>query len=123
MAKMRDMDVRAKSVEIAMEAVKNGTFMDKAEPAGQNTLAYPVELDIKGNGETTEVWVTLNATCKMWKEYNARGVMHPPYNPFEVEEEWQATLGDRKKRAEEVAEKKAKKIAKQQKAREKAKGE
>ena len=118
---MRDMDVRAKAVEIAMKAIEDGTFMEKAEKAGQKTLAYPVELDIEDNGNTTEVWVTAEFVCKAWKPYNARGVMHDAYNPFEDEAEWQDTLAQREKRAKEVADKKAKKIAKQNKA--KAKGE
>lgn len=121
MAKMRDMDVRAKAVEIAMNAIKDGTFMEKAEPAGQKTLAYPVEMDIESNGETTEVWVTVELVCKAWKPYNSKGTIYPPYNPFEVEAEWQDTLAGREKRAKEVAEKKAKKIAKQNAA--KVKGE
>jgi len=120
MAKMREMDIRAKAVELTIEALKNGTFMEKAEPAGQNCYAYPNEFDINGTGEMTEVWTTIDCTCKMWRPYNARGVMHEAYDPFEVQREWEETLAERKRKADEVAEKKAKKIAKQNKAKEKA---
>lgn len=113
MPKMKEKDVRAESVRIAIEALKDGTFMEKAEPAGQNCYAYPVELDIDGNGTPTEIWVTADFTCKMWRQYNAKGELHEPYNPFEVEAEWQDVLAERKRKADEAAEKKAQRVEKQ----------
>lgn len=115
------MDVQSKAVEITTNALKDGTFFEKAENAGRNCFAYPCEIDIEGNGETTEVWVTIDLTCKKWKPYNSKGTIYPPYNPFDVENEWQSTLAERERKAKEIAEKKAKKIAKQKNA--KVKGE
>jgi hypothetical protein len=110
MAKMRDMDVRAVAVEKALEALKDGSFMNKAEQAGAKTYAYPVEIDIDGNGELTEVWVTNEMVCKSWKPYKTKYGEKPAYNPFEVQREYEADLEAKRIEAEAKAKAKADKL-------------
>lgn len=120
MAKMKEKEVQALAVELTIKALRDGTFWDKAEEVGKNQYAYPNEIDIEGNGDLVEVWTTLDFTCKKWKEYNARGVMHEAYNPFEVQAAYLADLEAKKVKAEKAKANKEKKIAKQKAAREKA---
>ena len=124
--KLRDMDVREKAVEIAINALIENKFFKKAEQIGNKAWAYPTEIDIEGTGETTEVWVVLDLTCKNWKPRNVKGIMTTPFDPFEVIREWELDKEKKALKAKEVAEKKAKKIKKdelaRQRAKEKAKG-
>jgi hypothetical protein len=115
--KMRDMDVRATAVEAVMNALRDGTFMDKAENAGAKTLAYPVELDINGDGSTQEVWVTIEPVCKSWKPYKvnsqSKGVeTYPPYDPFEAQAKYERDQEVKRIKAEQKAKEKAEKEAK-----------
>ena len=120
MAKMKDTEVRELAMSMANEALKNGTFLEKVEPAGKQTVAYPCEIDIERNGNLQEVWVKFSMSVPHWKPYNAKGIMKDPYNPFEEEEAWQFELNQRKAKAEEAKAKKEKKIAKTEKAKAKA---
>jgi len=115
MAKMRDMDVRAYAVKEA--AVRYfGHLEGEIEFAGQNTVAMPIMVDVNGDGNPVEVWVTAQLTVKQWKPYNARGVEHSPYDPFEAEAEWQRELAVRAQKAADREAAKAKKAAKKEKA-------
>ena len=120
MAKMKDTEIRAKAMAIALEALKDGTFYEKAEAAGKQALAYPTEMDINGDGEPTEVWVRFGISVPHWKPYNSRGEIHEAYNPFEEEEAWQFELKGRKARPEKAKANKEKIIAKQKRLKEKA---
>lgn len=121
MPKLRDMDVRAVAMQTALdsfnEAINDTTFKTSLENAGQNAFAFKTEVDIEGKGELTEVWVEFKATVKTWKPHSVKGTEHPAYCPFTVEQEWQDTLQDRERKAKERADKKAKQIAKSQKAK------
>jgi hypothetical protein len=113
MAKMKDTEVREMAMALATEALKNGTFTEKVEPAGKQTVAFPCEIDIEGNGEPKEVWVKFVMSVPHWKRYNSRGTIHEAYNPFEDENEWQFELNQRRERVEKAKANKEKKIAKQ----------
>ena len=126
MPKLRDMDVRAKAVEIATNALMENTFFTLAEKIGDKMWSYPTQIDIEGNGEKTEVWVVLDLTCKTWKERNVKGIMTPAFDPFEVAQEWQRSKVEKEQKAKEKEKKKRAKIKKdelaRQRAKEKAKG-
>lgn len=110
MEKMRDMDVRAKAIEIANNALKDGTFMEKAEPCGAKTFAYPCEIVIDGN-EPTEVWVTAELVCKSWKPYKTRYGTKSPFDPYEVQAEYERDQEAKRIEAEAKAKAKADKLA------------
>ena len=114
MAKMRDMDVRAYAVKVAAEKLFGGAS-EGVEPAGKNTVAVPIMVDINGDGEPVEVWVTAQLTVKQWKPYTARGVEHSPYDPFEAEADWQRELAIREQKAADRKAAKEKKVAKSRK--------
>ena len=114
MAKMRDMDVRAYAVKEAA-ARYFGHLAGEIEFAGQNTVAMPIMVDVNGDGNPVEVWVTAQLTVKQWKPYNVRGVAHSPYDPFEAEAEWQRELGVRAQKAADREAAKARKAAKKAK--------
>ena len=108
---MRDMDVRATAVKEAFARLINADAQG-LENAGQNTVAVPIMIDIDGNGEPVEVWVTAQLTVKQWKPYNSKGIMREAYDPFTAEAAWQAELAVRAAKAEQAKANKEKRIAK-----------
>ena len=108
--KMRDMDVRERAIAIATEALQNGTFMEKAEPAGAKTHAYPCEIDINGDGIMQEVWVTAELVCKSWKPYKTRYGEKKAFDPYEVQAEYEREQEAKRIEAEAKAKAKADKL-------------
>ena len=108
MAKMRQMDVKEQAKAKTFEALQNGSFFEKAEKIGAYEFAYPTEFDINGDGQMTEVWTTVELTAKNWYATSKSTA----FDPFEKADEYAQTLADRQARADEIARKKAEKLAK-----------
>lgn len=115
MAKRRQMDIKAEVKEKIVEMIKNGIDLtsDDVFKTDGYTFAVPV-YPIGEDGETEiEVFGEIKITCKNWYA-TAKALA---YNPADKEDDYKFIVAERERKAKEVAEKKAKKIAKQNKAK------
>lgn len=113
MAKRRQMDIKAEVKEKIVEMIKNGIDLESEDIFKTDGFTFAIPTyPIGEDGENEiEVFGEIKITCKTW---HATAKI-PAYNPVDKENDYKFALAEREKKAKEAAEKKAKKIAKQNK--------
>ena len=115
MAKRRQMDIKKEVKEAIVEMIKNGIDLESEDIFKTDGFEFAIPVyPIGEDGETEiEVFGEIKITCKNWYAT----AKSPAFNPLDKDSDYKATLATRERKAKEVADKKAKKIAKQNKAK------
>lgn len=110
----RQMDIKKEVKDAIVEIINEGINLHSEDVFQTDgyTFAIPVyTTDEKGN--EIEVFGEVKITCKNWYAT----AKSPAYDALAKENDYKFTISEREKKAKEIADKKAKKIAKQNKAK------